>query len=779
MLQNSLGTSSVGDSARDAPSQAYFRTRRTTHTDVLVRYFLGQAPRLCTVLDNEDLMKTLLLLALAGCLICTACGGNSTGNSATTPPPTPAPTLTSIQISAASTTVPQGTTEPLTVTGTYSDNSTANLTSKVTWTSSATNIATVNAGGEVTGVSLGPVTITATKDSLSNSVSLTVGRAVLSRIDITPSGPSLPANTAIQLVALGTFTDGTTREVNDLVTWSGSDDTKVSVSSNGVATSLSSGTATVTATAGAISGSANVKVSTAQLVRLAILPYQPATGIGVLQHFVALGTFDDYTTSELVSVSWSSSDPSMATITTDGKATPLNSGSATITASVGAIQASTVLTILPATLLSVTVGPASSSIATGTDQQFVAQGILGDGSIMDLPAVDWKSSDSTVASVDANGRTLAVAPGTATVSASVAGITGSSTLTVTGATLDFITVAPAVPVVPVLAMKQLYAVGKFNDGSVQDITTVANWWSSNSSAVTVSKTGLSSTVAKGLTTISASLGDVWGSAPLQVSSLTVDSVEVIPATGTLPKGAKLQYSLLSHLSDGSATNLDAPRWLTSPITMATVSQTGLVTARTATVGKVYGETCCKTAYTQLTVTSAQATSLAIDADDLSIPQGAVQPLHAVATFSDSSVVDVSNAVHWTSSQPAVSLVDGAGNATAKSAGHTTITAVFGPVDGNTSTVSATTTLTIVPGSLTALTIAGNKSIALGQSQEFTALGAFSDSSTHAVPGLTWQSSDPSVAIVLPSGLVISTGQGSAVITAVSGSVQATASITVQ
>ena len=266
--------------------------------------------------ENEKLRSILLLIALSYCLMCAACGTfSSTIYSSHTP------TLKSIQISAASSTVPEGTFEALTVTGTYSDKSTADLTSKVTWTSSDSNVATVNADGGVTGVSLGNVTITASKDSLSSSISLTIGRAVLSRIYITPSKPSLPVNTTLQLVALGTFTDGTSREVNDLVNWSGSDNSKLIVSADGIVTSLSSGTVTVTAKASTITASVDVNVTTARLERLAILPYQPVTGIGVLQKFSALGTFDDNTTSELVSVSWTSSDSSVATITSDGKAT--------------------------------------------------------------------------------------------------------------------------------------------------------------------------------------------------------------------------------------------------------------------------------------------------------------------------------------------------------------------------------------------------------------------------------------------------------------------------
>ena len=631
--------------------------------------------------------------------LCAGCGSHS-GAVQTSQ----APTLKSLSISAASSTVPQGTTEPLTVNGTYSDGSTANLTDKVSWSSSDTSVATVNAAGQVTGVSLGNAVITASKESVNSTISLAVGQAVLARIDITPPAPSLPANTALQLIAVGTFTNGASRDVSDLVTWSDSDNATVTVSPTGRVAGVSSGTATVTATAGAVSGSVSVKVTTAQLVRLAVLPYQPVTGIGVVQRFSALGTFDDYTTSELVSVSWSSSDPTVAAIASEGMTTPLKAGASTITATAGAVQGSVVLTVLPATLLTITVDPANPSIAAGTKQQFSAQGLLSDGSTVDLPAVTWKSSSDSMASVGMDGLAMGIAPGTANISATVGGVTGSSTLKISDAALQNIVVAPGEPVVPVLALKQLHAIGKFSDGSLQDITSAVDWWSSSSNMVTVNKTGLSSSFITGLATVSASLGTVWGSTSFHVSSVTVDSLEVLPAAATLPEGAVLQYSLLSHLSDGTKEALDAPTWLTSPITMATVTPAGLVTARSPAIGRVYGETCCQTGYTQLTVSNAQATGLAIQAESMSIPQGAMQPLHAVATFNDSSVMDVSNAVHWSSSNPAVADIDQDGNASAKSAGTTTVTAMFGPVAGSSQTVLAQSTLTVVAGSLSALAI---------------------------------------------------------------------------
>ncbi len=722
-------------------------------------------------------MKLLSLLALLIILLTAGCGGGSSDSSA---PPAQPTTLSSLQVTAISSTVPLGGVQSLTATGTYSDGHTHDLTDKVAWSSSAQGIATVTTLGDVTGVAPGSAVITAVSGSVRASLALTVGPAALSRIDISPSAPSTPANTMLQLVAMGRYTDGSIREVNDVVSWTSSDTSKVTIATRGLARALTIGTATVTAKAGDISGSATMTVSSAQLVRMALVPYQPVTGVGVRQLFTALGTFDDYGTRQLANVTFSSSNPTVAGITAGGVATPLQAGSTTITGTVGSLTNSTVLTVLPTTLAAIVMTPATGSIAPGSDQQFTARGLLGDGSLVDLPVLTWTSNDVTVAAVDGSGRALAAASGTATISAEVAGIRGASTLNVTAAQLQSIVVAPGAPILPILSMKQLYAVGSFSDGTVRDVTNAVTWWSNNSRVATVSGGGLVSSNAAGSAIISATLGVVRGFTVVQVSSVTVDSVTVQPGNATLPKGAKLQYSLYSNLSDGTTALLDAPRWFTSPITVATAAADGEVTARTAGIGKIYGETCCKTSFTLLTVSNARAVGLQITPGSLDLPIGAVQQLSAIASFDDGSSQDVSSSVHWTSSQPSVARVDGGGAATAMLTGSTTLTATFGPVDGVPQTVTASAPLSVGAAQLTGLTVnPGRASLTLGQSQLFTALGTFGDQSVHAVAGLTWHSSNPAVFIVLPSGLVISSGKGTAVITAAAGDVQTSASILVE
>ena len=94
--------------------------------------------------------------------------------------PGPPPTLTSIAVTPSSPSIAPGVTQQFTATGTYSDSSTQNITSQVSWTSSSTAVATINASsGLASGVSPGSTTIFASQSGLTGSSTLTVQTAPL------------------------------------------------------------------------------------------------------------------------------------------------------------------------------------------------------------------------------------------------------------------------------------------------------------------------------------------------------------------------------------------------------------------------------------------------------------------------------------------------------------------------------------------------------------------------------------------------------------------------
>src|SRR5207253_10426071 len=143
-----------------------------------------------------------------------------------------------------------------------------------------------------------------------------------------------------------------------------------------------------------------------------------------------------------------------------------------ITATSGTISGFTSLNVTSATLTSIAVTPANSSIALGTTQQFKAVGTYSDGSTLDLTTtVNWTSSATNIASISnasgTQGRATSVAVGSTTIAATSGSISGSTLLTVTPATLTSIVVTPALPSIALGMTEQFTATGTFTDGSSQ------------------------------------------------------------------------------------------------------------------------------------------------------------------------------------------------------------------------------------------------------------------------------------------------------------------------
>jgi len=174
------------------------------------------------------------------------------------------PTLLSIRVTPTNPTIPFGTTEQFTATGIYSDNSTQNITTSVTWSSSATSIATIASSGNVTAVAAGTTTITATSGSIKGSAILTVNHALgtLVSITVTPANSSISVGTNEEFTATGTFPDNSNENITASVTWSSSAPTVATIASSGNATAVAAGTTTITATSGSgISGSTVLTVT--------------------------------------------------------------------------------------------------------------------------------------------------------------------------------------------------------------------------------------------------------------------------------------------------------------------------------------------------------------------------------------------------------------------------------------------------------------------------------------------------------------------------------------
>jgi uncharacterized protein YjdB len=411
-------------------------------------------------------------------------------------------------------------------------------------------------------------------------------------------------------------------------------------------------------------------------------------GIGINQQYVATVTYSDGSTADLsAGVTWTSSSTSVATITSAGLATTVAAGQTTITASVSGMSDTSTLTVVQANLTSIAVSPAVQTIAAGTSQQFSAIGSFDDGSTQLLTSVTWSSSVNAVATVDVNGLANGVGTGAVTITATAGSVSGTASLTVSAATLVSIAVTPANSSMAVGTTKQFAATATFSDSSLQDVSGVVVWTSSNPAAATINAQGMASSVATGSTTVTATYGTVSGSTGLTVLSAHLVSISIVPANPFIAKGTSIKLTASGTFSDGSvATNLSGVSWKSSKPNIANVRGSGIAHGKkggsvtvTATASGISGTT-------TLTVRTGTLVSLAITPATPTAAAGTKQQFTATGTFSDGSTQDITLNAHWSSSSASVATIANAPSvaalATCNNAGTTTIGANSGGITGS-------------------------------------------------------------------------------------------------
>ena len=290
------------------------------------------------------------------------------------------PALLSIAVSPNPSSLPLGETQPLQATGTYSDGSTQNLTQTATWSSSPPTIASVNTQGVVSGLAIGAAQLSAVYQGVTGSATVNVGKPVLLSITISPNQASLPVDESKQLQANGNFSDGSIQNLTQSVTWASSAPTIATVNATGTVAAVKIGTATISATSASITGSASVNVTPAAIVALNIVPATVSMVLESGRQLQAIGTLSDGTTQNMTSsVTWSSIQPAIASVTSGGFVTANSIGSTTIMAVGGGFTASAGVTVNP--MLLVTYFNLANSVQSGIDGtlQIVHPGVtLGD-----------------------------------------------------------------------------------------------------------------------------------------------------------------------------------------------------------------------------------------------------------------------------------------------------------------------------------------------------------------------------------------------------------------
>jgi hypothetical protein len=482
-----------------------------------------------------------------------------------------------------------------------------------------------------------------------------------------------------------------------------------SINGTGRALPVAVGSTTITATYMGLTASTTLAVTNAVATSVEVTPIAPTMPAGTIQQFAATAIFSDGTTRNVTGLStWESTQPGVVAVNTGrqrGRATAVSTGSAVITATYMGIKGDTTVTVTDAVLVEISVSPAGLTMPVGTRRQFTAQAIRSDGTSMPITALaTWQSDAPNVAAVSTvggtRGQVTAVGGGTATISATYMGLTGSVNVTVTPAMLTAVQVTPFTPTLSSGSQLQFVATALFSDGTNVPVTGMAVWDSSDDGVAGISNApgsrGLATTLMKGTTTITATYMNLKGSTVLQVTDATILQIQVTPFNPTIPESFERQLTATAIYSDGTNRDITSQAtWFSSDGVVALVSDAlatkGLVVAAAggkATITAQYGGVAGST---DVTVTTAELKAITIKPANPVTMVGAILPFTATGTFTDGATLDVTTFVTWTSSDldvADVSNADGSrGQATAFGPGKTTVQAQRGAI-------TATTTLTV-------------------------------------------------------------------------------------
>jgi hypothetical protein len=266
------------------------------------------------------------------------------------------------------------------------------------------------------------------------------------------------------------------------------------------------------------------------------------------------------------------------------------------------------------------------------------------------------------------GQVTALSGGTAKISATYMGLTGSASVSVSTATITSLQVTPFAPTLSTGSTQPFVATAIFSDGTSTPVTADSVWQSSDENVAGVSNAvatrGLVTTLAKGITSISATYMGVTGGSKLSVTEATVVQVQITPFDPTIPAGFPLALTATAIFSDGSNRNITSlATWTSSAPGVAGVSDAPTTKGLLSTF--VAGGTTIQASYAgvagtaDVTVTAARLMSINVMPGMVVAAAGEVVSFRALGAFDDGSMLDITTYVTWTSNDLEVADVSNA------------------------------------------------------------------------------------------------------------------------
>ena len=228
-------------------------------------------------------------------------------------------------------------------------------------------------------------------------------------------------------------------------------------------------------------------------------------------------------------------------------------------------------------VVAVTIEPATLRLETQTTGMLAATAFDAEGGVVLGSTFSWASSDAAIVEVTPDGVVIGREIGTATVTATTEGVTGTADVIVTGPPIDRVVVAPTSRIMAVgEAITMSVTLFDARNAPIEDPRDVA-FSTSDESIVSVDAGGLVTAVSGGAATVTTTVEGIEATSAFTVTAEPIDRVDVVPQSLRLIRGDTAQLVGAAFSGDTEETSVPL-QWSSSDPTVATVDATGLVTS---------------------------------------------------------------------------------------------------------------------------------------------------------------------------------------------------------
>lgn len=658
-------------------------------------------------------------------------------------------------------------------------------TSTITYISSNPSVATVNSNGLVTAVSNGITTLSAKCVSNDGKEYTEVCGLInvftpLTSVTLNKTSATLHKGAELNLVP----TPNENVSANVEYIWTSSNESVATVDSTGKVTAVGVGSTTITVTATdgtkTVTDTCNVTVDS------------PLTGLELTSSenvYLEIGATETATmsvvpvpgdTTDNTTITYTSSNENVVTVSADGIITAVNEGSATVTAKCGNFSVTCNVTV--------TVHINSVKISSEDFELYVAQNPVQlkvnyePEMFTDQGAVEWSVSDDTVVKVE-NGKVTALKPGTATVKATLKSnpsIYDEVVVTVpevkaAGVVINAskVTIEKYADEQTKLNVKLVEPEGHPTTDKIEDLA--ITWTSSDENVVKVEKDengeAVLVPVASGTANVSVKAGD-YDEVTCEVTvvcsleSIKVQTVDGAPTNLVIEDEsvpATVQLETVKTPADADA-KLEDVVYTSSNETVATVDENGVVTAvkpgQTVITATLEGKTSTIEVSVEALLTDVEIEN---ENEDLVVYKNKTAELKTIPTPSYATIIPTAV---WTSSNEAVATVDQNGVITGVKEGTAKVTVTYTHEDGT--VVTASRDVVVKEVKATGVTITVKPESILKNEQSDLEIEVSKDNDQEELTDeIYWSSSDDATAYVSYSDgvyKVVGVKEGTATIT---------------